>query len=117
MGSCLRGLSAVETEKTKKNELFKMNNQFCGEPTTSTTKNLGGGLREDTGSPHTFSPEAEKVVRNYRDNVRELIRLLEIEEESDSGSVFRPNHISSCRVMDGMQMNQCLKALKELAQK
>jgi hypothetical protein len=51
----------------------------------------------------------------YRDTVRELIRLLEIEEESDSGTVFRPNKISSCRVMDGMQMNQCLKKLKELA--
>jgi hypothetical protein len=51
----------------------------------------------------------------YRDTVRELIRLLEIEEESDSGTAFHPNRISSCRVMDGMQINQCLKKLKELA--
>ena len=57
-----------------------------------------------------------ELNQKYRDLVLELIRLLEIEEESDSGSVFRPNKISSCRVMDGMQMNQCLKALKELAQ-
>jgi hypothetical protein len=55
-----------------------------------------------------------ELNQEYRDAVRELIRLLEIEEESDSGSVFRPNKISSCRVMDGAQINQCLTKLKEL---
>ena len=66
------------------------------------------------GTCYACEPAAELNVE-YRDAVRELIRLLEIEEESDSGTVFRPNKISSCRVMDGMQMNQCLKKLKELA--
>jgi hypothetical protein len=66
------------------------------------------------GTCYACEPAAELNVE-YRDTVRELIRLLEIEEESDSGTVFRPNKISSCRVMDGMQMNQCLKKLKELA--
>jgi hypothetical protein len=56
-----------------------------------------------------------EMNEQYRDTVRELIRLLEIEEESDSGTVFRPNKISSCRIMDGMKINQCLKTLKELA--
>lgn len=45
----------------------------------------------------------------------DLIRLLEIEEESDSGRAFKPNRITSCRAIDGMQINQCLKTLKELS--
>jgi hypothetical protein len=56
-----------------------------------------------------------EMNQQYRDAVRELIRLLEIEEESDMGNVFRPNVVRSCRVVDGMQINQCLKKLKELA--
>lgn len=67
------------------------------------------------GTCYACEPAAE-LNQEYRDTVRELIRLLEIEEESDSGTVFRPNKISSCRVMDGMQMNQCLKTLKELSE-
>jgi hypothetical protein len=66
------------------------------------------------GTCYACEPAAELNVE-YRDTVRELIRLLEIEEESDSGTAFHPNRISSCRVMDGMQINQCLKKLKELA--
>jgi hypothetical protein len=58
---------------------------------------------------------ARAEIEHFRVATRELIRLLEIEEESDSGTPFKPNRISSCRVMDGMQMNQCLKKLKELA--
>jgi hypothetical protein len=65
------------------------------------------------------SAEREDILRTkieqFRVVVEELIRLLDIEEESDSGTVFRPNKISSCRVMDGMKINQCLKKLKELA--
>ena len=56
-----------------------------------------------------------ELNQKYRETVLELIRLLEIEEESDSGRTFKPNYVSSCRVMDGMQINQCLKALKQLA--
>jgi len=67
------------------------------------------------GTCYACEPAAELNLE-YQNAVRELIRLLEIEEESDSGTVFRPNKISSCRVMDGMQMNQCLKTLKELAE-
>jgi len=45
----------------------------------------------------------------------ELIALLETEEVSDNGTVFRPNRISSCRVEDGARMNALLKRLKALA--
>jgi hypothetical protein len=66
------------------------------------------------GTCYACEPAAELNVE-YRDASRELIRLLEIEEESDMGNVFRPNVVRSCRVVDGMQINQCLKKLKELA--
>lgn len=55
-------------------------------------------------------------ISKYREAAAELIRLLEIEEESDSGSPFKPNRINSCRIMDAMQMNQCLQTLKRLSQ-
>lgn len=67
------------------------------------------------GTCYACEPAAELNVE-YRDTIRELIRLLEIEEESDMGNVFRPNVVRSCRVMDGMQINQCLKKLKELSE-
>ena len=67
------------------------------------------------GTCYACEPSAE-LNQEYRDTVRELIRLLEIEEESDMGNVFRPNVVRSCRVIDGMQINQCLKKLKELAE-
>lgn len=79
-------------------------------------KDYGDGLRTEIDSLRTKLSSAKGALNEYREHVRELIRLLEIEEESDSGSVFRPNKVSSCRVMDGMQINQCLKVLKELAQ-
>jgi len=64
----------------------------------------------------TERDEARGVVLKYREAASELIRLLEIEEESDSGTSFKPNRINSCRIMDTMQMNQCLKTLKGLSQ-
>ena len=66
------------------------------------------------GTCYACEPAAELNVE-YRDAARELIRLLDIEEESDSGTIFRPNKVSSCRIMDGMKINQCLKKLKELS--
>jgi hypothetical protein len=71
--------------------------------------------------PHTREAiEREDVLRTKVEQFRvasaELIRLLGIEEESDNGNRFHPNRISSCRVLDGMQINQCLKTLRDLAE-
>ena len=44
---------------------------------------------------------------------KEFIYLLEITEESDSGSEFRPNYIGSCRALDGERMNQIIKEAKK----
>jgi hypothetical protein len=46
--------------------------------------------------------------------VKEFIGILDIIEESDSGRQFRPNQISSCRVMDGIRMGEILAKWKEL---
>ena len=48
--------------------------------------------------------------------VREFIRLLDIEEESDSGRRFRPNGITSCRAMDGAKMVELLREMKRLTE-
>jgi hypothetical protein len=44
----------------------------------------------------------------------ELLKYLNKEEESDSGHQFRPNYISSCRVLDGQRMGKILKRMEEL---
>jgi hypothetical protein len=44
--------------------------------------------------------------------VKEFISLLDITEESDSGNEFKPNRISSCRVMDGERMEKLLAEMK-----
>jgi hypothetical protein len=49
-----------------------------------------------------------------RDLCREFIFLLDIVEESDSGTEFKPNKISSCRALDGSRMNKILQQLKQL---
>lgn len=47
------------------------------------------------------------------DCVRLFISILEIEEESDRGTVFHPNQISSCRVWDTHRIRLLLAAMKE----
>lgn len=44
--------------------------------------------------------------------VREFISLLDKVEISDNDREFRPNYISSCRVMDGKRMGELLMAMK-----
>jgi hypothetical protein len=44
----------------------------------------------------------------------ELMRLLDIEEESDSGKLFRPNVIISCRALDADKLNRILLMIKEI---
>lgn len=48
-----------------------------------------------------------------KQTLAEFFRYLDVVEESDSGKPFRPNFISSCRVMDGMAMDKLLKELKQ----
>jgi hypothetical protein len=44
----------------------------------------------------------------------QLLFLLEITEESDSGNEFRPNYISSCRAVDGDRIQKILEEAKQL---
>jgi hypothetical protein len=43
----------------------------------------------------------------------ELLHYLNRKEESDAGTVFRPNTISSCRVMDGSIIGKVLKEMEK----
>lgn len=44
--------------------------------------------------------------------LKKLFYYLDMTEESDSGRVFHPTTITSCRVMDGEAINEILKQLK-----
>lgn len=46
--------------------------------------------------------------------IKEFLSLLDIEEESDNGHLFKPNQISSCRVFDGQRINEILEELKKI---
>lgn len=45
--------------------------------------------------------------------IAELLYFLNKKEESDSGRVFRPNTIGSCRVMDGYIIGKVLKEMEK----
>ena len=45
--------------------------------------------------------------------VKELFYYLDMTEESDSGRVFHPTIITSCRVHDQQALNEILKQLKQ----
>jgi hypothetical protein len=44
----------------------------------------------------------------------QLIFLLEITEESDNGTEFRPNRISSCRALDGERIDKIITEAKQI---
>jgi len=43
----------------------------------------------------------------------ELMDILDIEEESDSGTIFHPVHISSCRCMLTQKVSDLLKKINK----
>jgi hypothetical protein len=68
-----------------------------------------GGIAADTISQgadrlQELQARAEKSEKLWK----EFITLMEITEESDSGYVFNPNKISSCRAIDGRRLNEIL---------
>ena len=42
-----------------------------------------------------------------------MFAILDIVETSDMGREFRPTHFTSCRVLDGQQLNSILLELKQ----
>ena len=47
-----------------------------------------------------------------KEAVKEFLFILNIQEESDSGRLFKPNQISSCRVMDGQRIETLLQVME-----
>ena len=49
-------------------------------------------------------------ITEYLDNVLEFVRIINSEEESDSGRVFKPNklRIDTCRVMTGQRLSEII---------
>lgn len=48
------------------------------------------------------------------DCVRSLFKILDAEEESDSGRVFNPTYISSCRVEHSSKLGTLLPKMRKL---
>lgn len=44
----------------------------------------------------------------------DLLEMFDYTEESDSGTVFHPTHISSCRIMHCERINKILPEMKKL---
>ena len=55
------------------------------------------------------------MSEELKDTVKEFLRYLEMTEESDSGKVFHPVYISSCRVLVTERVNNLLNKMKELS--
>ncbi len=52
------------------------------------------------------SSDFARELERENNELRELVNLITIQEESDSGRIFYPNGITSCRAMDGERMGQ-----------
>ena len=60
-----------------------------------------------------FKESSEGKEMTLEEAVEEFLSILSIKEESDSGKVFKPNRISSCRVMDSSRMQELLEVMEE----
>ena len=55
------------------------------------------------------------ATQNIKELLREFFRLMDMVETTDSGRPFRPNFITSLRVLDGAKLGEILAQLKEYA--
>ena len=53
---------------------------------------------------------------DLKDLVRRMFAILDIEEESDSGRVFHPTYITSCRAGDAAQLEVIFERMKAIVQ-
>lgn len=65
-------------------------------------------------------PESKNIVvesnpDELKDLVKQFFKYLDVEEESDSGTRFRPTYITSCRTMTMVALSPILVRMKELA--
>lgn len=51
---------------------------------------------------------------DLKDLVRRMFAILDIEEESDSGRVFHPTYIASCRSYDADQLDVIFERMKAI---
>ena len=63
-----------------------------------------------SGCPHPAMKEQQKGLQEV---VREFLSILDVQEESSQGSLFRPTKISSCRVLTLKRIGELLELMKE----
>lgn len=50
---------------------------------------------------------------HFNATVANIFKILDTVEDSDSGTVFRPTTISSCRVLDSATLNESLRLARQ----
>lgn len=61
--------------------------------------------------------EFDQSNETLEDCVRSLFKILDAQEESDSGRVFNPTTIGSCRLEHGAKLNVILPKMRKLVEK
>jgi hypothetical protein len=61
---------------------------------------------KDTTTLETVSIYFAKELERENNELRELVNLITKQEESDSGRIFYPNQISSCRCLDAKRIGE-----------
>ena len=57
--------------------------------------------------------ELDEKIKTPEDAIREFFKILDSKEESDSGRVFSPVYISSCRVWESKKLETIIKRMRE----
>lgn len=59
--------------------------------------------------------ELDKSTPTLQRTVEEFFSILDTKEESDSGRVFNPVYISSCRVWETKKLDLLMKKMREMS--
>ena len=81
------------------------------------TQQVAQDVAQTPAMRHYLTPQVvalQRPILRLTSLWHQLIFLLEITEESDSGNEFRPNRISSCRAVDGDRIQKILEEAKQL---
>lgn len=59
--------------------------------------------------------EDEYTEASLHTCVKRFLEILDNKEESESGTIFYPTRISSCRILHNMELEDILKRMREYA--
>lgn len=63
-------------------------------------------LPDEYEETYAVDSDFVRILERENNELRELVDLITIQEESDNGLLFYPNQITSCRVMDAKRIGE-----------